>query len=87
MVVNQHLVGTFLVTLDLGGTFVFALSGGMTGVKHQLDLFGILVLSFAAAVGAIVCLGLRLMAIRYGWHLPTARGSHPADSRKNSLIG
>lgn len=35
--------------LDLAGTFVFALSGAMAGVKHRLDLFGILVLSFAAA--------------------------------------
>lgn len=35
--------------LDLTGTFVFALSGAMAGVKHKLDLFGVLVLSFAAA--------------------------------------
>jgi uncharacterized membrane protein YeiH len=34
---------------DLCGAFVFALSGGMTGVKHRLDIFGVLVLSFAAA--------------------------------------
>jgi hypothetical protein len=31
------------------GTFVFALSGAMAGVKRKLDLFGVLVLSFAAA--------------------------------------
>lgn len=42
-------IDTFHVVLDLGGTFVFALSGGMAGVKHRLDLFGVLVLSFAAA--------------------------------------
>ena len=35
--------------LDLTGTFVFALSGAMAGVKHKLDVFGVLVLSFAAA--------------------------------------
>jgi len=35
--------------LDLAGTFVFALSGAMTGVRHRLDLFGVLVLAFAAA--------------------------------------
>src|SRR5512132_2411075 len=40
---------TFHVVLDLGGTFVFALSGAVAGVKHRLDLFGVLVLSFAAA--------------------------------------
>lgn len=41
--------------LDLAGTFVFALSGAMAGVKHKLDLFGVLVLSFAAAnTGGII---------------------------------
>jgi uncharacterized membrane protein YeiH len=35
--------------LDLAGTFVFALSVAMAGVKHRLDVFGALVLSFAAA--------------------------------------
>lgn len=42
------LVSSLLVAFDLGGTFVFALSGAMAGVKHRLDLFGVLVLSFAA---------------------------------------
>ena len=36
------------LVLDLMGTFVFALSGALAGVKRQLDLFGVLVLSFAA---------------------------------------
>src|SRR4029079_10022445 len=35
--------------LDLAGTFVFALSGAMAGVRHRLDVFGVLVLSFVAA--------------------------------------
>jgi uncharacterized membrane protein YeiH len=38
-----------LLVLDLVGTFVFALSGAVAGVKERLDLFGVLVLSFAAA--------------------------------------
>jgi uncharacterized membrane protein YeiH len=38
-----------VLVLDLSGTFVFALSGAVTGVKHRLDLFGVLVLSFVAA--------------------------------------
>ena len=37
-----------LMVLDLAGTFVFALSGATAGVNRRLDLFGILVLSFAA---------------------------------------
>lgn len=40
---------TLVLALDLAGTFVFALSGAMTAIKHRLDLFGILVLSLAAA--------------------------------------
>ena len=39
---------TLLLVLDLVGTFVFALSGATAGVKHRLDLFGVLVLSYAA---------------------------------------
>ena len=31
---------SLLLVLDLVGTFVFALSGAMAGVKHRLDLFG-----------------------------------------------
>jgi uncharacterized membrane protein YeiH len=38
----------FYLPFDLAGTFVFALSGAMTGVKHKLDIFGVLVLAFAA---------------------------------------
>lgn len=42
------------MVLDLLGTFAFALSGAVSGVKHRLDIFGVLVLSFAAAnVGGI----------------------------------
>lgn len=48
MVNEQIVVNTVLVTFDLGGTFVFALSGATAGVRHRLDLFGVLVLSFAA---------------------------------------
>ncbi len=49
MAVNEQVVvNTLLVAFDLAGTFVFALSGATAGVKHRLDLFGVLVLSFAA---------------------------------------
>ena len=38
-----------VLVLDLAGTFVFALSGAIAAVRHRLDVFGILVVSFAAA--------------------------------------
>jgi uncharacterized membrane protein YeiH len=46
---GEHEMETLLLVLDLVGTFVFALSGATAGVKRRLDLFGVLVLSFAAA--------------------------------------
>jgi uncharacterized membrane protein YeiH len=48
IVPDPSFVNTLLLTFDLAGTFVFALSGATAGVKHRLDLFGVLVLSFAA---------------------------------------
>jgi uncharacterized membrane protein YeiH len=36
--------------LDLIGTFVFAISGAMLGIRQGMDLFGILVLGFVTAV-------------------------------------
>lgn len=35
--------------LDLAGTFVFAISGAMLGVRRRLDVFGVLVLSVVAS--------------------------------------
>ncbi|HST06718.1 MAG TPA: trimeric intracellular cation channel family protein [Gemmatimonadaceae bacterium] len=42
-------ISVLVLVLDLCGTFVFALSGAVAGIKYRLDLFGVLVLSFAAA--------------------------------------
>src|SRR6476620_5321570 len=39
------------LALDLVGVFVFALTGGLVAVKKGLDLFGVLVLAAAAALG------------------------------------
>src|SRR3954452_14456680 len=46
---EEVLVSEFLRVLDLVGTFAFALSGAVAGVKHRIDLFGVLVLCFVAA--------------------------------------
>jgi uncharacterized membrane protein YeiH len=47
-VTEPAVVNTLLVAFDFTGTFVFALSGAAVGIKHRLDLFGVLVLAFAA---------------------------------------
>lgn len=41
------MTSTLLPVLDLGGTFVFAISGGLVAVRRRLDTFGLLVLAFA----------------------------------------
>jgi uncharacterized membrane protein YeiH len=43
--------GALLVVLDLTGIFVFAISGGLVGVRKELDLFGVLVLAGATGLG------------------------------------
>lgn len=51
---GNDIVSVLLKVFDLSGTFVFALSGAMAAVKHRLDLFGVLVLSFTVGnVGGI----------------------------------
>src|SRR5256885_2074951 len=101
MTVNEHvLVSTLLVAFDLGGTFVFALSGATAGVKHRVDLFWALACAVAAvigaavlvparmlhlpsaaaaAAGAVLCCGLRLVAMRRVWQLPIARSLKQPD--------
>ena len=41
---------TLLLVLNLAGTFVFGLSGGMAGVRKQLDLFGAVVLAVVVGI-------------------------------------
>jgi uncharacterized membrane protein YeiH len=43
------ITATAVLALDLVGTFAFAISGAALGVRKQLEMLGVLVLSFAAA--------------------------------------
>jgi uncharacterized membrane protein YeiH len=47
---HQTFGATAVHVLDWVGTFAFAISGGFLGVKKRFDLFGILFVSFVAAV-------------------------------------
>ena len=52
---EEVVVNLLLTIFDLVGTFAFAISGAIAGARHRLDVFGVLVLSFAAATsGGIV---------------------------------
>src|SRR6185437_15329450 len=51
---HSSMTHILVAVLDLGGTFVFAISGAVAAVKYRLDIFGVMVLAFAAGnVGGI----------------------------------
>jgi uncharacterized membrane protein YeiH len=54
------------IVLDLMGTFVFALSGAWAGAKRGLDLFGVVVLSFAAGNSGGIARDLLIGAVPPG---------------------
>jgi uncharacterized membrane protein YeiH len=69
----QH--GLVVTTADLAGTFVFALEGAFAAIGGQLDLFGVLVLAFATALGGgiirdVLMGSLPPSALR-GWSYPS----------------
>lgn len=45
---HEQLIHILPMVLDLGGTFVFAISGAVAASRHRLDIFGVMVLAFAA---------------------------------------
>lgn len=59
----EETLKSLVQTLDAIGTFVFALSGAATGVRARLDLFGVLVLSFAAATSGGILRDLLIGAV------------------------
>ena len=92
-------ISTVTLVLDLLGTFVFALSGAVSGVKHRLDIFGVLVLSFAAAnaggitrdvlIGAVPPPGIgdwRYIAAALAAGLITFYGGHVVERLWNSVL-
>ena len=83
---------TLLLVLNLVGTFVFGLSGGMAGVRKQLDLFGAMVLAVVVGIagGTIrdVLIGIPPQTFRDWRYLAVAAGAglltavaHPAINR------
>ncbi|HKO27854.1 MAG TPA: trimeric intracellular cation channel family protein [Solirubrobacteraceae bacterium] len=83
---------TLLLVLNLFGTFVFGLSGGMAGVRRQLDLFGAVVLAVVVGIagGTIrdLLIGIPPATFRDWRYLAVAGGAglvtslaHPAIDR------
>ncbi len=67
---------TLILVLNLAGTFVFGLSGGLAGVRARLDLLGVIVLAFAVALaGGIIrdlLIGIPPATFRDGRYLAAA---------------
>jgi len=83
---------SLLLVLNLIGTFVFGLSGGMAGVRTQLDLFGAIVLAVVVGIagGTIrdLLIGIAPATFRDWRYLAVAAGAgvitafaHPAINR------
>lgn len=58
-----HDLTSLLYAMDLIGVFVFGLSGGTLAVRKRLDLFGVMVLSLAAALAGGVFRDLLIGAV------------------------
>lgn len=56
-------LSAFVQILDLVGTFVFGLSGGILAVRRNLDVFGVLVLASAAALAGGVARDVLIGAV------------------------
>jgi uncharacterized membrane protein YeiH len=90
--------GLLLVVLDMSGIFVFAISGGLVGVRKGLDLFGVLVLAAATGLGGgflrDVLIGAAPPAALADWRylvVPVVGGLvtfwfHPALGRMERLV-
>lgn len=67
---------TLILDLNLAGTFVFGLSGGLAGVRARLDLLGVIVLAFVVALaGGIIrdlMIGIPPATFRDGRYLAVA---------------
>ncbi len=58
---------TFIYTLDLIGTFVFALSGLIIAVEKRFDIVGAVLIAFVTAIGGGTTRDLLIGATPVGW--------------------
>ncbi len=54
---------SMLLVLDLIGVFIFALAGGLAGVRKGLDMFGVMVLAVATALSGGILRDLLIGAV------------------------
>jgi uncharacterized membrane protein YeiH len=70
---------TLLLVLNLAGTFVFGLSGGLAGVRKRLDMFGVVVLAvvvgLAGGITRDLLIGIPPQTFRDSRYLAVAGGA------------
>ncbi|WP_020567550.1 trimeric intracellular cation channel family protein [Neolewinella persica] len=59
----------FILTIDYAGTFVFAISGALAGMKRQFDVFGVFILALVTAIGGGTLRDLMIGSTPVGWML------------------
>jgi uncharacterized membrane protein YeiH len=57
----------FLHIVDILGTFAFAVSGAFSAMEKKLDPFGVLILSFATAIGGGTLRDIMIGDLPVGW--------------------
>jgi uncharacterized membrane protein YeiH len=59
----------FILTIDYAGTFVFAISGALAGMKRQFDIFGVFILALVTAIGGGTLRDVLIGSTPVGWML------------------
>ena len=72
------------MVVDLIGTFVFAVAGATAAIQSDLDFFGVMVLSFATALGGGI---IRDLLIGASCVLAAGAGYVVTPHRRMSLLG
>lgn len=57
----------FILTIDYAGTFVFAISGALAGLKRKFDIFGVFILALVTAIGGGTLRDVLLGSTPVGW--------------------
>ena len=82
---------TLLLVLNLAGTFVFGLSGGLAGVQARLDAFGVVVLAvvvgLAGGITRDVLIGIPPQTFRDWRYLAVAGGAGLVTFLGHSALG
>jgi uncharacterized membrane protein YeiH len=57
----------FILLIDYAGTFVFAISGALAGMKRKFDLFGVFIMALVTAIGGGALRDMLLGSTPVGW--------------------